>query len=259
MTEASTSSDLGTGGSSKRALAAIVAAFLLINACGTWLSWDRGHDVLAVLSYTLLTFQPTAFGAWTALGAGSIFSRAAITIPCLMLVFVAPGYVPAGYSDVTQSEFFMFVVAGYVVYLATLIVALSFRWITGLRILSRQDERSSTSLAPKFDLKSLLILTTLCALALGLTMHMHFKVQSSAGFLGPNIFLRLILVGGIYGWVTVLTAFSVPLMILHGHPTFRAILLSLLLWGIVTFIEFIILDNNGDSTRVFSFILLTQA
>jgi hypothetical protein len=61
MTEAVTSSNSGAGDPSTRALAAIVAAFILIDAVGTWLWWANGDDVLAVLSYTLLTFQ-SVFG-----------------------------------------------------------------------------------------------------------------------------------------------------------------------------------------------------
>src|SRR4051812_13362617 len=134
------------------ALIGVITGYVLLSSVAQWFLASGNESLVSYLLMGVLVFEPVMIGIWTALGAGSMLLRLPIAIPCLLLLFVAPGYIPAAYADVERREFTYTVVAGFGVFVAATIVFLIFRRITRFRIQS-PDVQTQDSTRMKFSLK----------------------------------------------------------------------------------------------------------
>jgi hypothetical protein len=234
----------------------VVIALALLNSAATAFWPDAGNDDYFVLvAWPMFAFEPMAFGVWTALGAGSILKRLPVAAACLMLVFVAPSFVPAAFADLSQSEYTVGVATGFGVFAATIVLFLIFRRFTGFRIIPTTVQKSADSAGLKFSIKELLGLITLYAVVLGLVSQLVFQTKPDPNgsiFLGPDCFIRMFLFGGSIVSTAVLPTLTVPLSILHGRPTRRAIALMPVVWVVATLpVALLVLTADVDDYSEF--------
>jgi hypothetical protein len=245
------------------ALAGVVVVFALLNSIASLASWiwpDIYGDLLSIIAVAVLVFQPMMFGVWTALGAGSILTRLPIAVPCLMLLFIAPGYVPAYFADVRRKEFVVAVLVGFAIYAATLILFLVFRWFTGFRIQPRASQPSIEKAGISYSVKYLWALITVYAVALGLTTQLKFQAaQPPPNFIfGPDFFISILVLGGAIISAAALPTLAIPLAILHGRPSRRAVLSSIAFWIVVTLSAFVTLNDKNQPLETLGALLLAQ-
>lgn len=242
------------------ALAGVVVAYAVINAGVLLILPDNPEDWAEAIMIGGTVFQPTIFGLWTALGAGSILTRLPMAAASLMLLFVVPGYIPANFADTQRKDFIATVLAGFTIYAATVVLFLIFRWFTGFRIHRPHREAPTSSARVKFSIKYLLALTTIFAVVLGLTAQLKFQTTPPppSFILGPNFFIEILVVMSSVIYAAVLPTIAVPLSILHGHPTRSAMLWPVAIWIVfMTSLVFVFIDD-GDLVNTIGFMLLAQ-
>lgn len=244
-----------------RALVGVAFALALANAFTTFEWSDTESLIQFAVVYGLLAFEPIAFGVWVALGHGPILKRAVIAAPMLLLLFISPGYVPHTFDDVRQFEFTQMVLVGFAALVASSMIFLVFRAATGFRILP-VDAESQRKVDIRFSIRQLLGLTTLYAVALGLTtsLNLDSKPRSGDWIFGPDFYLYIFWVGGSFLASIILPTIAVPLFILHGHPSRRAVKVLVLVWVCITLAICTMLkiyDNGGFWEFLWS-ALLTQ-
>jgi hypothetical protein len=241
------------------ALVGVVIALALLNSAATAFWPDTGDDYLAVFAWAIFGFEPIAFGVWTALGAGSILKHLPVAVPCLMLLFVAPGYVPNAFADLRQTEFTMAVAMGFAVYAATTLLFLIFRRFTGFRISPSINQAPSDNARIKFGIKDLLALITLYSIVLGLSTQLKFdtKPATNTWILGPDFYIAVILYGGSTLAGAILPTVIVPLSILHGRPSRRAVYSVTALWAAIVLAIALLFDGN-PKIELAMFVVFTQ-
>lgn len=240
------------------ALVRIVVGLALFNSLATFL-WPTSDSVKEFLLFGAMDAQPLLFGMWTALAAGSVLTRIPMAVSCLMLLFVVPGYVPAAFADLQQREFVAAILAGMAVYAVAVFLFVLFRRFTGFQIQSVTSNSSNDSRV-RFSTRYLLILITVVAVVLGLSTQMQFQQKApSWSFLGPNFFVVVITYGTAILTGAVVPMLAVPLAILHGHPSRRAILWAIAFWAIVILLFFaFIIIGQGNPVDDLAAVLLAQ-
>ena len=227
------------------ALASIVAAFAIFNSVATWI-WPDHEGILSFMMLGAFTMQPILLGIWTALGAGSILTRLPIAVPCMLLLFVVPGYIPAASADVRRIEFIAFALAGFAIYVAAIVLFLIFRWFTGFRIQSATIKPSFDNVRIKFSIRYLFALMTVCAIAAGLAAQLKFQTKPPPpSFLGSDFLISMLTYGSALLATMVLPTVVVPLAVLHGRPSHRAIIPLIVFWAIIT-ISGVVVVTFGD-------------
>lgn len=214
-----------------RALVSVVVALTVLNAITTWL-WNDDNDVVQIaIIYGLFGFEPLAFGAWVALGDGSILRRLMLSAPLLMLLFVSPGYVPHVFDDVRLNEFTLMALMGFAMYGASAAIFLIFRTATGFRIRPAEPTNSKSKSDVQFSTRGLLALVTLYAVVMGFTAQLRLETKPRPNlFFGPDFFINIIIFGTLFLAGAVILTAIVPLAILHGRPTIRALALWASAW-----------------------------
>lgn len=214
------------------ALAGIVVGFALFNSIATFL-WPTNDSPVGFLLLGAMDTQPLLFGMWTALGAGSMVTRFPMATACLMMLFVAPGYLPAAFADIQRRDFIAAVLAGLAVYSVAVILFALFRRFTGSRIISNASALSHDHRV-RFSTKYLLILITIVAVVLGLSTQLKFQqIQPIWNFLAPNFYIAMLTFGTAIVTIVTLPTLAVPLAILRGRLSRRAIIFAVVFWLIV--------------------------
>lgn len=227
----SSTADLADRDRSNRALLLVVAGLATLNSFGSFIS--EVAEPVAVAIWAAVVVQPLLIGMWTALGSGSMLTRLPLAAPSLMLLFVAPGYIPAAYNSTHRYEFVTLVLAGFAVFGISIAVFTLFRYITRLRILpvTRPNvDRSNVA----FRLSYLFALMTMYAITIALTSQLKFDTSAQLNFLGPDFFVAIALFGGTVLTVILLPTMAVPLAILHGHINRGPAIVAISLWAIAT-------------------------
>ena len=240
------------------ALAGVVLAYVAISSSAQWYFAGHEESSLSGIMLGLLVFQPIMLGIWTALGTGSILIRIPIVIPCLMLLFVAPGYVPEAYKQMQLGEFVAAVLTGYGIYAISTILFLLFRRYTHFRIRSANEAPTGNPPTFNFSIKYLLALVTIYAVVLGMMSQLRFQTEPPSGrIFGPSFFIFLIVIGGAVASAAVLPTTAAPLSILHGSITRRAVAQAFVFWAVVTG-AIVVFTIDLEDPSVMGFILLTQ-
>jgi hypothetical protein len=241
-------------------LAGVVLAYAVLNFFILLIWPDNAWDVAEAVVFGGMVFQPISFGLWTALGAGSILTRLPLSVPCLMFLFVVPGYVPDNYADTQQRDFIATVAAGFVMYAATVILFLIFRRFTGFRIERPRPESPHGASGVKFGIKYLFALLTIFAVVLGLATQLKLQTTPTPPnfFFGPNFYIEILAIIGSAIYTAVLPTLVVPLSILHGRLTRSALLWSLAIWLVFMTSLVVILFDSGDVLEAIGFMLLAQ-
>jgi hypothetical protein len=240
---------------SNLALIGVAIALALLNSAATAFWPDAGDNYFTIVAWAMFAFEPIAFGVWTAIGAGSILKRLPLAAGCLMLVFVAPGVVPAAFADLRQHEYTVGIATGFGVFAATTVLFLIFRRFTGFRIIPTTVQTPAENTGLKFSIKELLGLITLYAVVLGLVSQLVFQTKPDPNglmFLGPDFFIRMFLFGGSIVSAAVLPTLAVPLSILHGRPARRAIAMMPVFWVVATLpVALLVLSADIDDYSEF--------
>ena len=116
------------------ALGGIVVGYVLLGSLAQSFLVKDDESALSAAMIGVLVFEPMMMAIWTALGPGSILLRAPMAVPCLFLLFVAPGYIPSVYASIERFEFAIAIIAGFGIYTAATLFFLLFRRFTRLRI-----------------------------------------------------------------------------------------------------------------------------
>jgi hypothetical protein len=215
-------------------LIGVVATFAVANSVISFITTDTQPESMIrdAIAYALVVLEPIMFGIWTALGYGSIFKRLFITIPCLLLLSLVPGYIPDAFSDVTRSEFIMMMLVGFAIYATAIGVFFVFHKFTGFRILQIGDGSMTSEPTLRFSIRDLIAITTLWAVVLGLTVQLKFQtiVEQSTLLFGPNLFMEVLIYGSASLSLWALPTLAIPLFILHGKPGRLAVLITVLCW-----------------------------
>jgi hypothetical protein len=236
-------------------LLGIIAALAIINSAILW-SWpENGPEVALAFYFGYMILQPVLLGAWTALSTGPIFTRIPMAVASLILLLVAPGWFPASFNRAEKYEFVLFVVAGLSLYVISLVLFLIFRAVSGFRLQSETETLVPPPKPLQFSTRYVLCLMTICALDLGMAFNLSFQPPPDPGttIFGRNFFIMVLFIGAAVLGGAILPALAVPLCILHGRPTQRAIIGSMIFWAVVLLapiIFFIDQSGPGDSFLV---------
>jgi hypothetical protein len=244
-------------------LMSVVALYFAFNAATAWFFSNGGiSDWVEVAFIGMLVFQPIAMGMWTALASGLTLLNATLAVPCLMALIVATGFDRNGYADIQRSEFIIFAVTGFVIFALAMLLFLAVRRRTQLRIEPHHGAFFPIAPGFHFGIRFLLTLTTLCAIVLAILVRLNFQTEPRPQtFLvfGPDFFIRIFAVAGTILSAAVLPTMAVPLFILYGRASKRALrnaivfgaLATLLVVGVCGALE----DNLLDA---FKGVLLVQ-
>lgn len=233
-----------------RTLIGVVIALTLLNTTATALWPSAGDSYFALFAWAMYGFEPIAFGIWAALGTGSILKRLIIAVPCLVFVFVCPGFVPAAFANLRQNEYTAGLVMGLGIFAASTVIFLIVRMFTGLGIVSTTAQTSRESAGLRFSIKELLGIVTLYAVVLGLLNQLAFRAETDSNNLifGPDFFIRFLLFGSSIVFAAVLPTFAIPLAVMYGRPSRRATTYLLVVWAMITLsATFIFRFVEGDS------------
>jgi hypothetical protein len=228
-------------------LLAIVVALAIVDSIVLWCWPESAPGVSGIAYHSFVVVQPVLFGVWTALGPGSIVSRLPMAVACLVLLWVVPSGIPDNSEDFTKFYFLIASLAGLAVYLATTILFLIFRRFTRFRLLSAAGKASPPVRHLRFSTRYILLLMTILAVDLGMAFNLKFQAEPPRGnnFFGPGLFIWILFMGAALLTAMILPTLVIPLSILHGQPSRRAIGWSLVLWGVVMVsLEIIVFDGN---------------
>jgi hypothetical protein len=233
----------------KWTLIGIVAGFAVVNSVISLVTtevepWAMIRDAIA---YVLVVLEPIMFGIWAALGDGSILKRLFVTIPCLLLLSLVPGYVPEAFSDVRKDEFVMMMVVGFAIYAIAVGLFLVFRWFTGFRIVPAGDGSMTVQSKIRFSLNDLIGITSLWAVVLGLTIHLKFQTtpDPNTWIFGPDFYLKMLIFGGALLSARALPTLAVPMFMLHGRPSRFAVVLVAFFWTAVSLTMIVLQYMDG--------------
>jgi hypothetical protein len=217
-------------------LIGIVLWFAAVNTASMWLFPDSGAwEELEAIIIGFWAFEPMIFAIWAALGPGRFAVRLPLVVPCLMLVVAAPGLRKASLADTEKYEFITLTTAAMTLLAITLLLLLLARRSTGWRIVTRETPASGEAAPLQFDIKYLLLLVTVCGVALGLTVSLDFGGPPNRNvFFGPEFVIYILAVGSAVVSVLNLPMIAVPLIVLQERCSARFYWRSIALWLVVT-------------------------
>jgi hypothetical protein len=243
------------------ALFGVVAAYAAFNVI-TSLLWPKPDDEIAVLLIAIIgvfVLQPMIIGVWLALGSGSWLTRLPIAVPCFLLLLLAPAIFSRDGVDIARDEFIVTVLAGLGILVATSLIFSCIRWFTRFRIASDRRQTPGNQKA-QFNIRYLLILTALCAVVLGILSQIKFQADPPRGFLsGLDFFVVIVVFGGSVVATALLPTLSIPLFILHGQPSRRAIQIAFAAWIVISGLLIIFLVDQEDPLVVLQSGLIAQS
>jgi hypothetical protein len=240
-------------------LLGVVAALAIINSVILWVWPENGPEIALAFYFGYMILQPVLLGVWTALSTGPIVTRIPIAVACLILLLLAPGWFPASFNRAEKYEFVLFVVAGLSLFVVSFVLFLIFRAISGFRLQWETETPDPATKPLQFSTRYILCLMTICALDLGMTFNLSFQPPPDPGatIFGRNFFFMVLFIGAAVLGGAILPALAVPLCILHGQPTQRAITGSMMFWAVVLLAPIIFfIDQSGPGS---SFLVLFLA
>jgi hypothetical protein len=100
------------------ALFGIVLLLATFNAAAQWLfpKDGSGGDYLVGVYFGVLVMEPILFGFWLGLGTGSFAMQLPLAVPCLLLLFMAPGINRSRFADTPRFEFIVTVAVGLAIF-----------------------------------------------------------------------------------------------------------------------------------------------
>lgn len=205
-----------------------------------------GNTLVVAGIYAMFALEPILFGAWAALGAGSLLKRLVVSLLCLVFLYIAPGYVPKTYSDLRPSEFIAALLMGVAVWIAVTLIFLLFRKLTRFRIQLPADLDQSRV---NFSLRELLIAITMLAIILGFGTQLKLDRSElpTNDIFGFDFYISILLFGGSLISLAVLPTAAIPLAILHGRPTRSAILLAIGFWLLASLPISLLFINDSNA------------
>ena len=241
-------------------LLGIVVALATINSI-ILLAWPENESDAALAFYFgYMICQPVLFGVWTALHTGSMFTRLPIAVASLILLWVTPGILPANFEKFEKYELLSIGVAELALYLIALILFLIFRRISGFRLRSESEETAPPAQPFQFSTRYILCLMTICAMDLGMAFNLTFQSPPDPGttIVGPKFFMEIWFFGAAILGVAILPTMAVPLFILQGRPSQRAIIGSLLFWAVVLSSPVVLFIDQSGPGESFLILFLVQ-
>lgn len=227
-------------------LVSVVVVFAILNTVLMGLWTDDKSNVRNAILYSLLAFEPISFAVWTALGIGSMLKRFPLAIPCLILIFIAPAFVPSVAADLRQKEFAILVLMGIAIYVATVLLMLLFHRFTGFSLQPTHADNAGI----RFSVRGLFVLMTIYAAVMGLTAQLKLRTGPSQyeWILGSNYYLAVAAQMSALFFAVVLPTIAIPLSILRGRPTRRAAALAIAFWFAVSLLVVVLV---GAGTAFF--------
>jgi hypothetical protein len=217
-------------------LAAVVVVLALLNLGIAWL--DPSLDWLEILAIGVWVFEPTLFGIWTALGGGALVTRLPLAVPCLLMLWIAPGLNKATFAGMERYEFIIIVCAGLTIFALAMLICLVVRWLTGCRIEHANAAKTIGTARVQFSLKYLLTTVTLWAVVLGMAAQLTFRAKppppSFFNFGGAEFYLYVSFLGGAVVSAVLLPINAVPVVLLRPQFSLRAVRFAIAAWFVVT-------------------------
>jgi hypothetical protein len=217
-------------------LAASVFGFAILN---TLIPWTVPHigarEELQSIVIGLFGIEPMLFAIWAAFGPQRAIIRIPLIVLSLILVVVAPGLDASSFKSVERFEFVMLLVAALALFTTTTLILLIPRHFIGWRIERLGEDPESSDGPLQFDTKHLMVLVTLCALALGITFNLKFAPHDPPGlFSGPSFIVFIMAFGSSIIFLLHLPTLAIPIGILMDRPSNTFYLQTLALWFLIT-------------------------
>jgi hypothetical protein len=216
----------------------MVLGFAVYNTTIAWLFSDGAPLALweefEALIVGTWVFEPILLAAWAALGPGRLAIRVSLIVPCLTFMLSAPGLHRENLAEMERHEFVALTVAAMAVLFVTTLLMLIARRFTGWRI-ERGNEASHSAARPfQFDTRYLLMLVSLYAVALGLTVSLKFGPPKSNQFFGPNFVIYILAVGSAVASLLILPVIAVPMMVLTERFSKKYFWRAIAFWLVIT-------------------------
>ena len=245
-------------------LSGIVVILTALNAL-TWNYQDAGSadDRLQLMIVGVWVFEPILFGVWTALGSGSVVTRLPLVVPCMLMLFVAPGPNRASFADMERFQFIIIVLVGTAIFAVATMLFLAVRWFTGLRIEPSTAAQIAYQPRVRFSMKYLLLTITAYAVLFGMAAQLKFRSEPpppSFFIFGPDFYIYVFAIGGAIASGILLPIIAVPLIVLRPSCSKRAVQISLSCWFVVTVLAVAIFAYLEEASlpEVFQFAVLMQ-
>ena len=180
-----------------------------------------------------VVLQPMIIGAWTILAKGSMLTRLPIVLPSLMLLFLAPVFNPTLRADVPGFEYIALVLAGFTAFFLTLLLFLLARRFLRIRIDSKTHKGLAEPANLQFSINYMLALISIYSVMFAMVSQVRFQTIRAPSFLGPEVYIFLMIIGTPMAIATLLPILVVPLLVLYRGPRGRAVGQAVTFWFVV--------------------------
>jgi hypothetical protein len=195
----------------------------------------RENEYLIAFVVGAFAFEAVSIGMWLAMGTGAFVMRLPFVFASICIVCTAIGLVTTSMEPLERIDFIAILLsAGLIVFLA-FILFLILRRLIRRRVVSQDSPRGGEAGKVRFNMRYLLTLTTVVAIALGTASQLKFKSPDPRPFFGPGFAIYIMIIGGLMMSYVVLPAAAVPLIVLQGGASKRALGFAAAFWFAVTF------------------------
>jgi len=247
---------------SQLGLFAIIGGYIAFNSVLLWISYQNSpeNDYFITFVVGALAFEALSFGIWLAMGTGTLVTRLPVVIVGVSIVAAALGLVASHMEPWDRFEFIALVLSSSAILVASSIVFSIVRWFLQRRIISQDSQSGSEHRKVRFSMRYLLALTTGVAVALGTASLLTLKEPEPRPYFGPDFEIFVMVVGGLIVSGIVLPITVLPLFLLHGHATQRALAFAAGFWCVVTASTSLYwsLNEGGSQPDILLSILLAQ-
>jgi len=262
MTELLTPSRQHTNYRPALAYCGVIIGYIAFNSIALSLMYHQPHENEYLISFAVgaFAFEAVSLGMWLAMGAGAFVMRLPFVFASICIVCTAIGLAATSMEPVERIDFIAILLsAGLIVFLAFTLFLIVRRFVRR-RVVSQDSTRGGEAGKVRFNMRYLLTLTTVVAVALGAASQLKFKNPDPRPFFGPGFAIYIMIVGGLMMSYVVLPAAAVPLIVLDGGASKRALGFAAGFWFAVTFSAALYwaLNDEGPFPEVVLAILVAQ-
>jgi hypothetical protein len=215
----------------------VIIGYIAFNSIALWVMYYQRpeNEYLIAFAVGAFAFEAVSVGMWLAMGAGAFVTRLPFVIASFCVVCTAISLVSTSIERMERIEFIAILLSGGLIVFLAFILFLIVRRFIRRRVVSQDSPRGGEAGKVRFNMRYLLTLTTVVAVALGTASQLKFKNPEPRPYFGADFAIYMTIIGGLMVSYVVLPAAAVPLIVLHGGASKRTLGFAAGFWFAVTF------------------------
>ena len=215
---------------------AVIVGYIAFNTIAFFVLNAQRHESESLLTFVIgaFVFEAISSGIWLAMGGGAFVTRFPFVLVSFCIVSTAVGLAANGIERMARIDFIATTLSAGMIVSLSFLVFMIVRRIFGRRIVAQNSRDGADRGGVRFSMSYLLTLTTVVAIALGVVSQLKFKNPEPRQYFGPGFVIYITLIGGLMVSGVVLPTAVVPLFLLQGHASKRAIGFAIGFWFAVT-------------------------